>query len=65
VVDPDRYPATGGLAVVREEGGLRVLSVTADRHGRMLGYSENPDLEVAIDTLAPADVAAVLSAVFE
>lgn len=65
VVDPDRYPATGGLAVVREEGGLRVLSVTADRQGRMLGYSESPDLEVAIDTLDPADVAAVLSAVFE
>jgi transcriptional regulator with XRE-family HTH domain len=65
VVDPDRYPATGGLAVIREDGGLRVLSVTADRHGRMLGYSENPDLEVAIDALDPAAVAAVLSAVFE
>ncbi|KMS52672.1 hypothetical protein V474_24305 [Novosphingobium barchaimii LL02] len=65
VVDPDRYPATGGLAVVREEGGLRVLSVAADRHGRMLGYSESPDLEVAIDALDLACVAAVLSAVFE
>lgn len=65
VVDPDRYPATGGLAVIVAEGGLRVLSITADRHGRMLGYSENPDLEVAIDTLDPAAVAAVLSAVFE
>jgi len=65
VVDPDRYPATGGLAVVREEGGLRVLSVAADRHGRMLGYSESPDLEVAIDALEPSTVAAVLSAVFE
>lgn len=69
VVDPDRYPATGGLAVVREarDGGeaLRVLSVTADRHGRMLGYSESPDVEVILDTLAPADIAAVLSAVFE
>lgn len=65
VVDPDRYPATGGLAVIREEGGLRVLSITADRHGRMLGYSESPDLEIALDALDPADVAAVLSAVFE
>lgn len=65
VVDPDRYPATGGLAVIREDGGLRVLSVAADRHGRMLGYSENPDLEVAIDALDPTAVAAVLSAVFE
>ncbi|MGF7155029.1 helix-turn-helix domain-containing protein [Novosphingobium gossypii] len=65
VVDPDRYPATGGLAVIRDDQGLRVLSVTADRHGRMLGYSESPDLEIALDTLDPADVAAVLSAVFE
>lgn len=65
IVDPDRYPATGGLAVVREGEALRVLSVTADRHGRMLGYSENPDLEVAIDSLDPATVAAVLAAVFE
>lgn len=65
VVDPDRYPATGGLAVIREDGGLRVLSVIADRQGRMLGYSESPDLEIALDTRDPADVAAVLSAVFE
>lgn len=65
IVDPDRYPAIGGLAVVREGEALRVLSVTADRHGRMLGYSANPDLEVVIDTLDPATVAAVLAAVFE
>lgn len=65
VVDPDRYPATGGLAVVRDDQGLRVLSVTADRRGRMLGYSESPDVEIALDALDPADVAAVLSAVFE
>lgn len=65
VVDPDRYPATGGLAVIREDEALRVLSVGADRHGRMLGYSENPDREVALDTLDPACVAAVVSAVFE
>lgn len=65
VVDPDRFASAGGLAVIRENAGLRVVSVTADRHGRMLGYSENPDLEIVIDTLDPADVAAVLSAVFE
>lgn len=65
IVDPDRYPATGGLAVIREDGALRVLSVTADRHGRMLGYSQNPDLEVAIDALDPSAVGAVLAAVFE
>lgn len=65
VVDPDRFPSVGGLAVIREDEGLRVLSVTADRHGRMLGYSAMPDLEVALDDLDPADVAAVLAAIFE
>ena len=65
IVDPDRFPSAGGLAVVTEAEGLRVLSVTLDRHGRMLGYSENPDLEVAIDELDPANLATVLAAVFE
>lgn len=65
IVDPDRFPSAGGLAVVNEGQGLRVLSVTLDRHGRMLGYSENPDLEVAIDERDPADLATVLAAVFE
>ncbi len=65
VVDPDRFPSAGGLAVVTEGQGLRVLSVTLDRHGRMLGYSENPDLEIAIDELDPAGLATVVAAVFE
>ncbi|KPH62783.1 hypothetical protein ADT71_14275 [Novosphingobium sp. ST904] len=65
IVDPDRFPSAGGLAVITNEQGLRVLSVTFDRHGRMLGYSENPDLEIEIDGLDPANVATVLAAVFE
>jgi hypothetical protein len=65
VVDPDRYPSTGGLAVIREAEALRVVSVAADRHGAMMGYSESPDFAVALDTLDPSTVAAVLSAVFE
>ncbi|MFS0850824.1 helix-turn-helix domain-containing protein [Novosphingobium panipatense] len=65
VVDPDRFPVAGGLAVVREEGGLRVVSVAVDRNGRMLGYSQVPDVEVALDALDPDAVAAVISAVFE
>ena len=65
VVDPDRYPSTGGLAVIRETEGLRVVSVAADRHGAMMGYSESPDFAVALDTLDPSTVAAVLSAMFE
>lgn len=65
VVDPDRFPSAGGLAVIREPEGLRLLSVTFDRQGRMLGYSEHPDREIAIDDVAPEDVATVLSAQFE
>lgn len=65
VVDPDRFPSAGGLAVIRESEGLRLLSITFDRQGRMLGYSEHPDKEIAIDDLAPEDIATVLSAHFE
>lgn len=65
VVDPDRFPSAGGLAVIREQEGLRLLSVTFDRQGRMLGYSEHPDREIAIDDLAPENVATILSAQFE
>lgn len=65
VVDPDRFPSAGGLAVVQEAEGLRLLSITFDRQGRMLGYSEHPDREIQIDAIAAADVATVLSAQFE
>lgn len=65
VVDPDRFPSAGGLAVIREEQGLRLLSVTFDRQGRMLGYSEHPDREIVLDAADPGDVATILSAQFE
>lgn len=64
IVDPDRYPSAGGLAAVREGDGYRLLTVTLDRTGAMTGYSIAPDREVAFDTLDPADVAAVIAAVF-
>ena len=65
VVDPDRFPSAGGLAVIREGDGLRLLSVAVDRQGRMLGYSEHPDREIALDDMAPEHVATVVSALFE
>ncbi|MDF0542494.1 helix-turn-helix transcriptional regulator [Sphingobium sp. H39-3-25] len=65
IVDPDRFPSAGGLAVVREEGGLRLVSITFDRQGRMLGYSEHPACELQIDEMNPADIATVVGAVFE
>jgi len=64
IADPDRQPAPGGLAALREEAGWRLLSVGSDRDGRMIGYSVNPDLEVALDECDPARLAAIVSALF-
>ncbi len=65
VVDPDRFPSSGGIAVVREAGGLRLLIVTVDRQGRMIGYSTHPDREVELDVIDPADVATVIGVVLD
>lgn len=69
IVDPDRYPQPGGLALLREtdEAGIesyRLLSVAVDRSGLLQGYSLNPAHEVALDPLPPGDVAAVVAAYF-
>lgn len=64
IVDPDRFPQAGGLALIRDGDGYRILAVAVGRDGRMLGYSSAPEHEIAIDTLVPSDVAAVVSAVF-
>ncbi len=65
VVDPDRFPSAGGLAVIEQDQGLRVIAITFDRQGHTLGFSLNPDYEVALDGIDPACIATVLSAVFE
>jgi transcriptional regulator with XRE-family HTH domain len=63
VVDPGRFPSSGGIAAVQDGDGVRLLAVTFDRQGRMMGYSESPSHEVVIDLLDPAQVATVISAV--
>ncbi|TFI57094.1 XRE family transcriptional regulator [Sphingomonas parva] len=65
VVDPDRFPAAGGLAVVRESGGVRLLAVSLDEHGTMLGRSLNPAQEIALDAIDPAAIAGVVAAYFD
>ncbi|WP_380874097.1 hypothetical protein ACFB49_45740 [Sphingomonas sp. DBB INV C78] len=65
IVDPDRFPSAGGIAVVREADGLRLLTISFGRDGRMIGYSQHPDREIAIDAVDPADVATVIGALFE
>jgi hypothetical protein len=64
IVDPDRFPQAGGLALVRDGEGYRILAVAVGRDGRMLGYATVPEHEVALDTLPPADVAAIVAAVY-
>ncbi|CAN5540796.1 hypothetical protein BH10PSE14_BH10PSE14_13630 [soil metagenome] len=64
VADPDRAPTAGGLAAIRNEHGYRLVTVTFDRTGATKGYSVAPDLEINIDDLDPADVFAVVSAIF-
>lgn len=64
VADPDRLPVPGGLAALREGEDWRLLSVGSSRDGRMIGYSVNPDLEVPLDDCDPANLAAIVSAVF-
>lgn len=64
IVDPDRFPAPGGLAALREEAGWRLLSVGSDRDGRMIGYSSNPALELVLDDRDPAQLAGVIAAIF-
>ena len=64
IVDPDRFPQAGGLALVRQNEDYRLLAVTIGTDGAMLGYSVSPEHEVALDGLAPEDTAAVIAAIF-
>lgn len=64
IVDPGRTPVQGGLAVLREEGGLRVLAVTTDRDGRLYGVSGNPEKDIPLDAVPPADLAMVTAVLF-
>lgn len=64
IVDPDRFPAPGGLAALREDKGWRLLSVGSSRDGQMIGYSVNPDLEIPLDDCDPARLASIIGAVF-
>lgn len=59
IVDPDRTPVQGGLAVLRVEGGVRALIVATDREGRLHGYSSNPEKDIPLDAVAPEDLALV------
>ena len=59
------HSADGGLAVLREPEGLRLVIVTFDRQGRMIGYSLHPEREILLDERDPAEVAMVIAALFD
>jgi hypothetical protein len=64
IVDPERIPASAGLAVLKEGEGLRVLALSTDREGRMIGHSSNPEKTILLDAVAPADLAMVTAVLF-
>lgn len=65
IVDPDRFPSPGGLAVLKEEEGYRVIFVTLDRVGSLVGFSQNPELEINLDDVGPENLATVVAATYE
>lgn len=64
IADPDQLPAVGGIAAVRTGEAYRLVTVTFDRNGATIGYSVAPETEVNLDSLDPADVVAVIGAIF-
>ena len=64
VADPDRLPVVGSIAALRTGDAYRLVTVTFDRSGATFGYSVTPDMEINLDALDPADIAAVIAAVF-
>lgn len=64
IVDPDLFPSAGGLAALRVGDNFRVLAITFDGDGAMIGRSVNPALELPLDSIDPADVMAIVSASF-
>lgn len=64
IVDPARAPVAGGLAVVREGAGLRVLALSSDRDGRLIGHSTNPEKTIVLDAVDAADLATVTAVLF-
>jgi len=64
IVDPDRAPVHGGLVVLRESEGLRVLALSSDKDGTLIGHSTNPEKQIVLDTVSPDDLAMVTAVLF-
>ncbi|WP_342029263.1 helix-turn-helix domain-containing protein [Sphingomonas sp. CFBP 13720] len=64
IVDPDRYPQAGGLALVRDGEGHRIMAVVTERDGTMKGFTLTPAREIDLGPLPPADLAAIVAALY-
>ncbi len=64
IVDPDRTPVQGGLVVLKEGDGLRVLALSSDKDGTLIGHSTNPEKQIVLDTVSPDDLAMVTAVLF-
>ena len=62
--DPEVHPVAGGLAVVRENEGFRVLAVTADQHGQLSGHSIEPAYALSLKDIPAESISAVVAARF-
>lgn len=51
VVDPDRPPSVGGVAVILEDEGFRVVALSTDRTGARIGYTVTPPAEYDVEGL--------------
>lgn len=66
IIDPDRFPTAGDLAVIRsDDQAMRVVSTSMDREGRTIGFSQVPAFEIRISDLDPDRVAGVIAAIFD
>lgn len=65
IVDPDRYPIVGSLAVLQEAEGYRILMVATDKDGALHGYSERPALDILLDDIPIGHLSAVVGAIFD
>ncbi len=64
IADPARSPSPGGLVLLREEQGWRLLAIESNRSGGMTGFSLHPEYEVPLDDCDPARLAPVVTATF-
>ncbi|MFL9841573.1 XRE family transcriptional regulator [Sphingomonas sp. ST-64] len=63
-VDPDRYPVAGGLAVLREADGYRVLSISVGPDGLLVGHSQHPPRSIDLADITQDRLYAVIAARF-